>query len=75
MIIKKMYQTQKFPYHKVVKTLDDKYMMFKIIPARQITEKDLTPVPYYAEKGKNAEEAPIYFYQMYGLEKPSEKEG
>lgn len=69
MEIKKLYKTLSEPYHMVLETLDGSFMRFYIAPFRKIAESDLTPVPYFVARGRNAEEAQDYFYKLYGLEK------
>lgn len=69
MKIKKLFRFGGYVNHMVLETVDGEYKKFYISPARKIVESDLTPVPYYRAKGKNAEEAESYIYKMYGLEK------
>ena len=53
----------------VLETVYCEYKQFYRSLARKIVKSDLTPVPYYRAKGKNADEAEAYIYKMYGLEK------
>lgn len=69
MRIKKLFWFGPYVNYMVLETVEGEYKKFYISPARKITESDLTPVPYYQAKGKNAEEAEPYIYKMYGLEK------
>lgn len=69
MEIKKLFKATNYPYHYVLKTVDDQYKMFLITPFRQISEKDLKHLPAYIERGNKAEEAEAYIYKLYGLTK------
>lgn len=69
MKIKKLFRAGGYTNYMIMETIDGEYKKFYISPARKISEKDLTPAPYYQAKGKNAEEAESYIYKMYGLEK------
>ena len=69
MKVKKLYATNKFSGWVIVEMPDGRMMKFGSVPYRKITEKDLTPFPYFQAKGKNAEEADEMLYQWYGLEK------
>lgn len=69
MKIKKLYLADRFPYHTVLETLEGEFKLFRMAPARQIKESDLTPAPHYQPVGKGAEEARPMLYRMYGLEK------
>lgn len=69
MRIKTLFRFGPYVNYMVLETVEGEYKKFYISPARKITESDLTPVPYYQAKGKNAEEAEPYIYKMYGLEK------
>ncbi len=69
MKIKKLFLSNGFPYHLVIETITGEYKKFYILPSRNITEADLTPVPYWKPVGKRSEEAPWYMYKMYGFEK------
>lgn len=52
-----------------LEALDGKYYNFFITPARELTDKDLTPCPGYHAHGNRGKEAKDYFYSMYKLEK------
>lgn len=69
MKIKKLFTSPTFPYDMVLKTINGEYKKFSSAPFREIKEEDLTPVPYYQEKGNNAKEAEDYIYKCYKLEK------
>lgn len=69
MKIKKLFQSNQFPYHMVVETTGGEYKKFYINPARKIRENDLLPVPFWQPFGKNTEEAKPYMYKIYGFEK------
>lgn len=69
MKVKRLLQAQNLPHHMVAELIDGQYARFDIVPAREITDKDLTILPYYRAVGRAAEEAPEYMYQMYGLTK------
>ena len=69
MEIRKLYESGQFPYHMVVEGINGGFSKFYIIPARRITEADLSPLPFYLPKGKNGKEAAPYVYQMYGFTK------
>lgn len=69
MKVKKLFETEKLPYHMVVEMLGGEYKMFCIIPAREITERDLSPVKFWLPRGNQSKEAAPYIYNMYHLEK------
>lgn len=69
MKVKRLLQAQSLPYHMVAELIDGRFAKFSIVPAREITDKELTILPYYRAVGRAAEEAPEYMYQMYGLTK------
>lgn len=69
MKVKRLLQAQSLPYHMVAELIDGRFAKFSIVPAREITDKDLTIIPYYRVVGRAAEEAQEYMYQMYGLSK------
>lgn len=69
MKIKKMYTAQIYPNQYVVKNMDGSYARFLITPFRKISKDDLTKINFYPDKGRNAEEAPDYLYDLYGLQK------
>lgn len=66
----KLFLSQTYPAHMIIKKDDGSYGVFFATPARKITERDIKPLRVYIEKGNNAKEAPSYMYQMYGVEKP-----
>lgn len=69
MKIKRLFNSNNYPAHMVAETVDGNFVKFLATPFRKIQENDLSPLPYYQAKGKNAEEAPDYVYKSYGLEK------
>ena len=69
MKVKRLMANTGLARHEVVEMADGKYYRFEMTPAREITEKDLTEVPYYNPVGEHAEEAGIWMYNMYGPEK------
>lgn len=69
MLIKKLFKADCFFNLMVIETLNGEYKKFNICPFRKITEKDLSPLPYWNPAGQNGEEAESYMYRMYGLEK------
>lgn len=69
MEIKKLFMSNNFPQHYVLQAQDENFYRFYMTPFRHLTAADLTPMPYYQEKGENAQEAPLYLYKLYGLEK------
>ena len=69
MRIAKLMKDSGMPYNMVIEAVDGKCYMFRAAPFRKITEKDLTPLPYYQNKGKRAEEACSWMYAPYGLTK------
>lgn len=68
MKVEKMLICQAMYYYYVIKK-GGKFYKFFLVPFREITDKDLTPVPCYRERSKNSEEAPECLYKLYGLEK------
>lgn len=66
MKVKKMFISN-FVNQYVVKKTDGTYARFFITPFRKLSEADLIPVPFYPEKGENAEEVSWYIYKLYGL--------
>lgn len=54
-------------FDKSIVKLNDKYYSFEITPFRNLTEKDLTLIPYFQET-KTQEEMPDYLLRFYGLE-------
>lgn len=73
MVVEKLFLSQNFPSHMVVKTEKGVYEKFLATPARKVQEEDITSLPTYAAKGNNAEEAPDYLYRMYGLKRREEE--
>lgn len=69
MKVKKLFETEKLPYHMIVEMPDGKYNMFRIIPAREITESDLSPAKFWFPRGNQSKEAASYMYNIYHLEK------
>lgn len=69
MIVKKLYKSQKYPYHMVLEKEEGKFFKFSAAPFRKITEQDLSPLPYFRPVGRDGEEAQGYMYRAYGLEK------
>lgn len=69
MKVRKLLANTGLARHEVVEMADGKYYRFDMIPARKIAEKDLTELPHYNPVGERAEEAGIWMYYMYGLEK------
>ena len=69
MEVKKLFETENLPYHMVVEMPDSEYKMFRVIPARKITESDLLPVKFWFPRGNQGKEAAPYIYNMYHLEK------
>lgn len=70
MKIKKLYLMLTLPESFILEALDGKLYKFHMGRARQIKEKDLTPLAIsFKLRGRNAQEAPAHFYEMYGLEK------
>lgn len=57
------------PMHMVIENMDGRFARFLITPTREITENDLTYLPYYRAIGRSAEEAKGYMYSMYGFTK------
>lgn len=72
MKVEKMYISNVFSNQYVVKKENGMYARFAISPIRQISERDLTNVPFYQETGNNSKEAPEYMYKLYGLHKDME---
>lgn len=69
MKVKKLYASlNSLPYF-IVEMPDGKFYKFIITPFRKVTEKDLSPLPYFIPRGNNGKEAKSYFYKFYGLEK------
>jgi hypothetical protein len=54
-----------------LQAVNDEFYSFFITPIRELTEKDLTPAPYYRPYGNYGQEAKYYTYNMYQLEKVS----
>lgn len=69
MKVKKLYTAMNLPFRMVIETVDGEYKSFHIIPARKLTEKELTPMKYWKPKGNQDKEAEPFFYDMYSLEK------
>lgn len=69
MKIKKLYATEKYPNVYVLEDLNGDFYKFFISPFRNVTEKDLRPVPFYRPIGNMGTEARPYIYKLYGLEK------
>lgn len=69
MKIKKLFTKCGTPYHNVVQLCNGSFAKFFAIPARKISDRDLTQIPYYPNAGKKASEAEEYMYSLYGLEK------
>lgn len=69
MKVKILFKSDNKPVHMVVQGVDGQFCQFLATPVRKITENDLKPLPHYIAKGKQAEEAEPYMYQIYGLEK------
>lgn len=69
MKVKKLYDSISAPNHFVVETTEGDFFKFIAVPYRKITEKDLTPLPYFRAIGNNGKEADEWLYKTYGLEK------
>lgn len=67
MKVQKVIFVSSLDFEKSVIKKDDKYYSFQITPFRQLTEDDLTLIPYFRET-KTQEEMPNYLLRFYGLE-------